>query len=208
MYPNDPTPPQSPLPADYLNQIAPQAPKKQLFQFGIRQVLLIGVALIILVSILVVIANAISAGKTDPLKHLSARLTATQIVVTDAQANLKSSKLRSLNSNLKLYMTNTNRDIEKPLLSAGIDIKKPNKAIAATEATTDLTTRLEDARLNAVFDATYAREMTYQLGTLMTLMNQIYKSTSNTELKTFLKSAYDSLQPTQESFAGFSGVAY
>lgn len=165
---------------------------------------MIGGALVVLVIILAVIVGNITGAKRDPLEHLSARLTATQTVVAAAQPNLKSSELRSLNSNLNLYMTNTNRDITAPLTSAGINVKKLSKSIVASESTTDLSARLEDARLNAVFDRTYSREMAYQLGTLMTLMNQIYKSTNNAQLKTFLESAYTNLKPTQESFANFT----
>ena len=204
MYPNQPTPPPSQLPTDYLNQIAPQAPKRSPFSFGLKQIIIIGGALVVLVIILALIVNTFSTGSRGPMEHLSARLTATETVITNAQANLKSSKLRSLNSNLKLYMTNTNRDIVAPLESAGIDIKKLDKKIIAEESTEALAARLEDARLNAVYDRTYAREMTYQLGTLLTLMNQIYTSTKSTELKTFLKSAYDNLRPTQESLGNFS----
>lgn len=206
MYPSQPTPPQAPLPTDYLNQIAPQAPKKSVFNFGARQIIMIGAALVILVITLSVVMNAITSGKREPLEHLSARLTATQTVVTNAQVNLKSSKLRSLNGNLKLYMTNTNRDIAAPLLTVGVDTKKLSKSIVAAESTTALSARLEDARLNAVFDRTYAREMTYQLGTLMTTMNEIYKSTSNAALKTVLETSYDNLKPTQASFANFSSA--
>ncbi|HEY8886469.1 MAG TPA: hypothetical protein VIM31_03155 [Candidatus Microsaccharimonas sp.] len=204
-YPPQPSAPTN-LPTDYLNQIAPQAPKKPLFSFGIKQLLIIGAALVVLVIILAVVVGNVASGKKDPLEHLSARLTATQAVVTASQPNLKSSELRSLNSNLNLYMTNTNRDITAPLTSAGINVKKLSKPIVTSESTTALSARLEDARLNAVFDRTYAREMTYQLGTLMTLMNQIYTSTSNAALKTFLESAYNNLKPTQESFANFTAT--
>ena len=211
MYPNQPPqtpfPPQQPeqqVPVDYLNQISPQAPKKSMFSFGIKQVIIIGAALVILMLILVGIVNSLAGGKKEPLEQLSARLTATELVAVDAQANLKSSKLRSLNSNLKLYMTNTNRDVVAPLESADINVTKLSAKVIEAESTAALSERLENARLNAVFDRTYAREMAYQLGTLMTLMNQIYSSSSNTELKAFIKSAYDNLKPTQESFANFT----
>jgi len=199
-----PTP--SELPSDYLNQIAPQAPKKQLFQFGLKQLILIGIALVVLVSVLAIIATNIGGSQKEPLQRLAVRLTATQAVVTSAQPNLKSSELRSLNSNLKLYMTNTNRDITPSLVAAGIETEKPDKKIVALESTATMSGRLEDARLNAVFDRTYAREMAYQLGTIMTLMSENYNSTSDPALKTFLKSAYDNLKPTQESFANFSAL--
>ena len=206
MYPNQPPTPQAPLPTDYLNQIAPQTPKKPLFTFGIKQLILIGAGLVVLVIILAIVIGSITGSKKDPVEHLAARLTATQAVANDAQANLKSSQLRSANSNLKLYMTNTNRDIVAPLMAVGINSAKISKSITTAESTAALSARLEDARLNAVYDATYAREMAYQLGTTLTLMNQIYKSTGSASLKTFLKSAYTNLQPIQETFSNYSSA--
>ena len=202
MYPNQPTPPQ--LPTDYLNQIAPQAPKKQIFKLGIKQILVVGAALIVLIIVLSVVVNAVNGSKSGPLEHLAARLSATQTIVTAAQSNLKSSELRSVNSNLNLYLTNTNRDIAAPLLAQGVNVTKLDTNIVTAESTAALAARLEDARLNAVYDSHYATEMTYQLSTLLTLMSQIYSSTSNVQLKAFVKSAYDNLKPTEESFSKFS----
>jgi hypothetical protein len=194
----------TPLPTDYLNQIAPQVPKKPIFSFGLRQIIMIGVVLVVLVIILAIVINSVTGNSRSPLEHLSARLTTTQAVATSAQTNLKSSELRSLNSNLKLYLTNTNRDITAPLLLAGVNSLKLDKKTVLAESTVAMSARLEDARLNGVFDSTYAREMTYQLGQTMTLMDQIYNSTGNTKLKTFLQTAYGSLKPTQASFANFT----
>ncbi|RWZ78421.1 MAG: hypothetical protein EOT05_01520 [Candidatus Microsaccharimonas sossegonensis] len=208
--PQTPAPTPTPLPVegyapvDYLNQIAPQETKRPPFTFGIKHLLVIGGGLIVFVIILAIIVNSLAGGNKTSLERLSARLIATQTVVSAAQPNLKSSELRSLNSNLNLYLTNTNRDITAPLTSAGINVTKLSKSIVTSESTSALSARLEDARLNAVFDRTYAREMTYQLGNIMTLMNQIYKSTNNVQLKTFLESAYNNLKPTQASFANFT----
>jgi len=208
MYPNDPqqppTQPQPSAPLDYLNQIAPQAPKKQFFKFGIPQILLILVAVIALFITLAAVSSAVANSKKAPLERLTTRLDATQKIVSSAQGELQSSKLRSLNSNLALYLTNTHRDIAQPLLNAGIETSKIDKELIASESTTALAGRLEDARLNAVYDRTYAREMAYQLGTILTLMKETYNGTSSASLKTFLSTAYDNLAPTQESFANFS----
>jgi len=208
--PQEPTPAPSAAPvpstapADYLSQIAPQTQTKAPFTFGIKQILIISAILIVLVIILVQVVGAVANSSKRPLQQLSARLTTTEKIATESQANLKSSTLRSLNSNLKLYLANTNRDIGAPLLAAGVDSTKLSAAIVAAESATDLQGRLVDARLNAVFDRTYAREMTYQLGTIMTLLSETYNASSSASVREFLKSAYDNLKPTQESFANFS----
>jgi len=209
MYPNQQTPfppSQAPLPSDYLNQIAPQGPKKTGFTFGLKQIIIIGAALVILMIIISVVVGGVASSGKEPLERLAARYAATEAVAVASQPNLKSSKLRSVNSTLKLNMTNTNRDIAAPLLAVGVNTAKLSKSVIASEDTTELSARLEDARLNAVFDRTYAREMAYQLGTLLTLLEQIYSSTSDAELQTFLKTSYDNLKPTQESFANFSSA--
>lgn len=204
--PPQPTPPPVPSSPNYLDQIAPQAPKKDLFKFGPKLLILVLGIIILLVGIMAFAFNASNTAKKQPLETLYARLTTTETIATAAQTKLKSSELRSLNSNLKIYLANTNRDVADPLLAAGIDVKKISKTVTAAESPDEINARLEDARLNAVYDRTYAREMAYQLDTLITLMKQIYKSTSSTKLKEFLQATFDSLEPTQKSFEAFNAA--
>lgn len=189
---------------DYLNQIAPQSPKKGWLtkKHKIAAAVLVGV--ILLVIIMGIIAN--SSNNTSPAKTLAARLAATETIVGDAQSQLKSSELRTLNSNLKIYLTNTNRDIVAPLKSAGIDATKIDAKITAKESGAAITAALEEARLNAVYDRTYAREIAYQLEKIVLLMRQLYSSTNKTSLKTFLDSAYKNLEPTQKAFSEFNAA--
>ncbi|MFY9228294.1 MAG: hypothetical protein WAO28_03135 [Candidatus Microsaccharimonas sp.] len=208
MNPNQPQspPPNIPNPssADYLNQIAPKTSRLPRFQLGPKLFLMIGGVLVLLVIILSISVNSIAAGQRRPLEKLAARLQSTETVVKDAQVNLKSSQLRSLNSELKLFMADTNRDLADPLKLAGVDVKKLSATAVKNESTTELTDRLEDARLNAIYDRTYAREMAYRLDTIITLMEQIYDSTSSTSLKTFLETTYKKLEPTQKTFSDFN----
>lgn len=206
MYPNQtPTPPTPP--PDYLNQIAPQAPRALPFKVGPKLFIIIGVVLVLLVSIIAITLNTVNSAQQEPLQTLSARLTTTQTIVNDAQANLKSSQLRSLNSNLAIYLTNTTRDMSEPLLNNGVNTEKLPDSVLKAESGDAMSARLEDARLNAVFDRTYAREMTYQLGTTLALMKQIRNSTSSPSLKTFLDTAITNLEPTQASFASFDAAS-
>lgn len=210
--PAQPVMPQSPLPqpsapnVDYLNQIAPKKPKKLRFKFGPKMIAILGGILVVVVIIISITVNVIANARREPVEHLSARLTTTQEIVSDAQDNLKSSQLRSLNSNLKIYLTNTNRDIATPLANVGVKPDKISKSILAEESGDALTAKLEDARLNVDYDRTYAREMAYKLEQTMILMQQIYKSTSSKSLKSFLENAYTNLEPTQKSFADFNAA--
>lgn len=198
------SPPQPNLSTNYLDQIAPQIVKKMPFNLSKRQLTLGAglLAAILIVIILVIVVNLGSNKK--PLEQLAARLQSTETIAKAADTNIKSSQLRALNSNLTIYLTNTNRDIAAPLLEVKIDVTKLDKTVIADEAGTDIIARLNDARLNAVYDSTYAREIAFRLGTTVALMQQINGSTSNKDLKSFLGSAITNLQPTQKAFTDFN----
>lgn len=189
---------------DYLNQIAPQAPKKA----GLNRLQLIVISVTVLLVLLTVIlgVSVNTKGSTAPEKTLAARLIATEKIAAAAQANLKSSQLRTLNSNLQIYLANTNRDIAKPLSNVGVNVAKLDPKVVALESGKKITTTLEDARLNAVYDRTYAREISYQLETIVVLMRQVYKSTTSVSLKAFLDNAFTNLEPTQKQFSEFNAA--
>lgn len=191
--------------SNYLDQIAPKQEKASVVQ-RLRPIHMIagGVILIVLIMIIVGIVSVAANGPRTSLAHLAARLQTTSTLANDATEILKSSELRSLNSNLKIYLTNTNRDIAEPFLDAGVNVENINTSIAAQEAGTDIASRLEDARLNAIFDRTYAREMAYQLDTILTLMKKSYDSTGNDSVKTVLETSYTNLSPIQEAFEVFN----
>jgi hypothetical protein len=208
MYPEQPsTPPQPPVQSpDYLNQIAPEAPRTMPFKFGPKLLIIAAAILVVLIIIVSITVNVIVEAQRQPLQQLAARLTTTETIANDAQPNLKSSQLRSLNSNLKIYLTNTNRDIGQPLSSGGVNAATLPESILTKESGNALSTTLEDARLNAVFDRTYAREMTYVLGNTLALMIQIRSSTGSTELRSFLDSAIADLTLIHESFSDFDAA--
>lgn len=207
MYPDQqtpitPTPP--PTPMDYLNQIAPQAPKKS--PFSPIRLIMIAAGVLVLVLIITFLSTLFSHSNKPSIEHLSARLQTTSSIASKAQSNIKDSSLQALNVTLQLYLSNTNRTITTPLKDDGVDTANLDKSIVSAEAGTAITAKLEDARLNAIFDNTYANEMAYQLSTTINLMQQIYNTTSNTELKTFLAQAYKNLTPIQKEFSTFNST--
>lgn len=202
MNPNQP--PQRP--DQYLDTIAAQAQPPKPAPFIPRKVLYGGGIAIILAIILIVFGTIFGSSQRGSAEVLLARLNATQPIVEDAQSKLNSSQLRSLNSGLSIYFTNTLRDSAELFSNVGVEANSlpTNVVEKEAEATTALTERLEDARLNAIFDRTYALEMDYRLATIMTLMQETYNSTSNEELRSYLTEAYDNLETTQQAFADFN----
>lgn len=201
MYPNDNQLP--PTPIDYLNQIAPKATPK-ISPFRGKPIIAYGLIAIIVLIILISIGNLFNG--VNPSEQLAARLIATQSVATDADSKIKSEQLLNFNSNLNIYLINTIRDIAPILAKDNIDTEKLSSSVTSAESTTQLMATLEDARLNAEYDRTYAREMSYKLDTILTLMRQIYENTGNSDLKTFLENSYKNLVPTQKQFADFNAA--
>ena len=193
-------------PIDYLNQIAP-APQKPGLNKASLAVVIIGILLVL--ALVVGFLMFISGGSSSPkvtTQTLAARLQATQEVSDKSQVNIKSSELRGINSTLKVILTNANRDITAPLAANSIDIKKLDKTIVAKEKADSITADLEDARLNAVFDDTYAREMSFKLTTISILMDQINSKTNSPTMKDYLLKTKTDLQPITQQLDEFNST--
>lgn len=197
-------PQQTDLPHDYLDQIATPNKQPGMDNKLFLSVVIGGVLIAILVGIFLIFSSMSS--KPAALQTLGLRLETIQKVSNNSQKTIKSGKLRTINSNLTLYLTNTNRDLALQLTSSNIDLKKIDKKEIVKESGDELTKKLEDARLNVVFDRTYANELTYQLETVDVLMNQVYKSTKSKSLKTFLESSNNGLKSLKKQFSEFNAT--
>ncbi|NCO10834.1 protein phosphatase CheZ [Candidatus Saccharibacteria bacterium] len=196
--------PNQQVPANYLDQIATKPQKNGLVSSKFRKIFIVLGGLVIAVIILSIIGALSGGGRSDAWYQLVARLNATAEVADSSNGKIKSSQLRSLNSEIRIFITNTNRDITGPLDKMKIDPKKVPEKIATNESAQPMLDRLEDARLNAVYDRTYAREMTYQLALILSQLRQMYDSASDEETKAFLETAFDNLQATHTSLANYS----
>lgn len=197
---------QEQYPVDYLNQISSQPQKSGLTNnkfFLLLGGLLVGVVIIAI--ILLALAGA-AGGPKEKMQILAARLQSLQTIASDAQKTIKSGQLRTTNSNLTIFLTNANRDIAEPLAEVDIDVSKLDEEIVAQESGEELAATLEDARLNAVYDRTYAREMSYQLDKLSVLIREIYNATNNTAFKTFLENTNTNLESLREQFSEFNAT--
>jgi len=190
--------------SDYLNQIATPAPVKTMNPMVLWG--LIGGLLVLVILVVVFVSSAAGGGSTSSLAGVAAKINNLKTVSEAAQKNIQSGELRSLNGNLTLVLTNADRDLAEPLKAKKIKLtdKKSSAVAKVTSEFEALGTRLEDARLNAVYDRTYAREMTYALKTLHNDMGQLYKSSGSTDLKNILNTTDTNLEPLVDSFSRFN----
>lgn len=196
--------PQQELPPNYLDEIAPQTQKRSFVINKTRLIVLIGILAVVIMSVLALIVGQINSARVQPWERLTARLASTDKIVGSSEGKIKNSQLRSTNSSLNILLTNTQRDLATPLATIGINSKKLMPSIISDESSDEMLARLEDARLNAKYDSTYAREMSYQLSNLLTLLQQLYSSSSNTKNQDFLQTTYDNFAPVQKTLSEFS----
>lgn len=196
---------QPPIPANYLDQIATK-PQRKLDMFR-KKPILTGLLLgFFIITVVLLIISGIVASRGHSLEYLAARLVSTEEITTDATSKIKSSKLKALNSSLNSYLTNAIRDVTPILKDENINIDKLDKKITAAESNTEILAKLEDARLNAVYDRTYASEMAYQLDTILTLSTEVYNNSNNDDLKTALRTIYSNLNDIQKQLADYSSA--
>lgn len=191
---------------DYLDQIS-SVPRQQ--KSGNDKLFFAVIVVALLAALAVGLFAFLNSGSnnTSDMSRLSVRLKNLQAISDSSQKNIVSSNLRGTNTNLSLLLTNINRDIETPLTTLGVDPTKLDAKIIASEDTTKITERLENARLNATFDRIYTLEMTYQLETLMVLVQQIESNTKSGATKEFLADTYQKIEPIQKQFANFSSAS-
>lgn len=188
------------LPVDYLDQIAPK--KHASNSLFTKKPLIIGLILAVIIAIILMLLSA-NSGNSKSTSTLAARLKVTSEIAVDATKKIKSSKLDAINSDLKIYLTNTIRDITAILAKDNIKMSELSKELLAAEARPTIIADLEDARLNNIYDRTYSLKMYYQLKSISTLMTSLGKSTNSKSLKTFLDTSETNLAPIQKSLADF-----
>lgn len=190
-------------PIDYLDSIStvPRGVKK-----GPPDLIFFGAIIAVLLASLLLGAFVIF-GRGDTTKDnwstLSVKLVNLDKIADASQKNIASSELRATNTRLTLALTNATHDIDPFLTAHEVDSAKPDPKVTAKENTDELEATLEDARLNAIFNRTYAREMSYQLDTALILLKQLESKTKNKDQQKFLTTTYSDLLPLQERFANF-----
>ncbi len=198
--------PNQPLPPSYLDQIAAKPQKKSFLTGNPRVIAIIAGALLLLTIASSITVSLVNNSRKEPWNVLVVRLETAEKVASSASSNLKSSQLRSLNSELKLFLANTNRDLKEPLATLKIDNSTIPKSVIEEESADGILERLESARLNAAYDRTYVREMTYQISQVLLSLQQAYEVSSKVETKDYLDNTYKSLQITHQSLSNYSST--
>lgn len=196
MQPNDPFQP-APNGIDYLNQIATPAPAAG-FDKKTKLILIIfGIIGIVSLAFIFFMMSAQKNTGPSPLT-LAGRLQKLQTISTTYGKKLRTTSLQDTNSSLSAVLTTANQSISAPLAAYSIDATKQAKQIAALDPATTLTKTLDEAYLNSTLDATYAREMNFQLEDTIVMMKRLLRATTSKSMKDFLETTIPSLENLQK----------
>lgn len=189
--------------------------KPGLFSFNIPPVvkkILIGVGIALGLLIIIAIIAGLASGGGDKERDYVDKiyLRTSHLVEETGTYNkvVKSSQLRSMGTSLLSVLTETQYSIANILKNdfgvSNIETPKSEKTTEEENAVmAEYLNNLENARLNGILDRVYARELTYQIGMVLSLEHEAYARTDKSSLKSALASSMDNLNQLYEQFGDF-----
>ncbi|MDR0397634.1 MAG: hypothetical protein LBH36_00400 [Candidatus Nomurabacteria bacterium] len=199
-----PLPPEDQLGASYLDKISSKTVAKDSLFSG-RMLVLIGILVCTIIGTIgIMIASGGESPKTSS-ETLYLRATNLQKTATNYHKFLKSSSLRAANTTFQVQLTDLIQNLKSELEKINIKVDKIGKELKADESTRieKINDALEDSRLNVRLDRDYAKEMSFQLNLMISLMQKIEKSAKK-DYKTMLETARPKLQSISEHFSQFT----
>lgn len=186
---------------DYLNQIAPKQSNS-----GMSNKLFFIIIGIVVFLAMIVGAMVFSSGSdnTDKVLTLAIKTGQLQTITTGANERITSNKLQVTNSSLDLHLNNIGRELAEPLLAEGVNLEELIESSIEGGDNAELLETLDEARLNAVYDRVYAREMSYELAVMFALVSEIEIETTDPDILKTLADLRKNLTPIREELAGFN----
>jgi len=189
---------------DYLNSIA--TPQRSAMISPVKLWSIIGGVLIAIVIIFFIFVNASKgASPTDKFILYQYRLAqVSSIAKTDANL-IKNSELRALSGSMNSILVGALAESNDHLSSFGLKkAKEPAKDAPIVKEFSVLSSKLENADLNNNFDQVYAREMAYQMATLLAQINAIEKASSSKNVKASLETAKTNIEPYVTQYSDYN----
>ncbi|MCA9341619.1 hypothetical protein KC952_03750 [Candidatus Saccharibacteria bacterium] len=188
------------LDASYLDQIAAPAQQKIMNPFILWG--LIGGALLIVIIFIMVLFSSGQPSSAQRMNNFLFRVDALNSLVKDSQKTIRNPKLHTANGSLSSILTSIQTETTKFLNKSGSSDKKvrlkPPKGSPILAEYIQINKKIDEARLNAIFDRVYAREVAYQIAKLRTEMVPIYKDTSSKKIREFLENSDKDLKALSE----------
>ncbi len=207
----------------YLDTIAKDtrsasSPKKSLFGLDsiksplAKKILLGAGVAIILIMIIGIIVGIINGSGNKEQEYTNKIYLRSSLFVKETPAYtklVKSSKLRSMGTSLISVLNETQYSLIT-ILKDDFGIKNPekpeNEKILEEENNimAEYLSNLENAHLNGLLDRTYLRELTFQIGTLISLEHEALSVAKNSRLESALNTSIENLNQLYEQFQDYN----
>lgn len=194
---------------DYLNQLSGEGKNSE--QFNPKIVIGGIIGFIVLAAAMMFLIFSSSGGPAGPGPEVTLYKTivGTAEITDDSKKKLHSSDLVSINSSIDILLLNSITGMIKPLSKSGIDADKLESEAQKEEEFAEPMKKLEDARLNAVYDRAYLRIIDFRIDSILLLVEKVNKTSGNSDLKKYLSKTKSDLEVIDKALEEFkkSGAA-
>lgn len=189
---------------DYLNSMSGTSPN----QFSKKFIAIASGAIILTLGLAGALFALTPKQDNSPAATLSTVYTImadTQEVTKSAGKNIKNSKLRGINSSLDTVLLSTMQSLESPLESSGSKASTLRSAAKKPPIRDEeLRQKLEEARLQVMYDRVYLMQMEFKVQEIMRQIEYVYNRTGSETTKQTLEKGHGSLKSIKDSIDGFS----
>lgn len=193
---------------DYLGGIAPQQPKSGITIAGFtlsKRALMVaigGTIALLLAAMLMIFSQKPQAVSQLNESNFYSHLIRTQEITKDGKKNIKNSQLRAHNGTLQTLLVGSASEMATPLQKSGMDPKKlESEAKKPSDEDKKLLSGLNDARLNAVYDRAYVREMTHRLNIMLLMLDRIEKINTRESMQNYVKATRPKLKDIHKAIS-------
>ena len=167
---------------------------------------LIAVILLVVVSSILGQSGTRAKTLTETLHVRLTNLTKNGGPIDKYSKELNSSSLRALAGGLRANLSNVSRDLENLLPDLNINPGSISSKVTEDETThlAELNDTLERARLNALLNRDFSREMTLQIASILSIQSELRERTSNRALVELLERSTASLEILEVEFTEYT----
>ncbi|HET6622512.1 MAG TPA: hypothetical protein VFG56_01110 [Candidatus Saccharimonadales bacterium] len=122
----------------------------------------------------------------DQLNQLSIQLADLKNLTTESRDNLRAEATINLNSELQLTLTS-----DQMALSSELGIGAPDEEAMQAATDSQAASQLATAKTDGTYDKTYKKIVTQKLSAIAAQAADVYKSSSNDQVKNSMQSVYD-----------------
>ncbi len=210
MQPNQPSPlpPLPPQPAEfrgseYLDQIAAPTQTKTMKPWQLW-----GLIAGVLVFVVIVFFLILGSGGPSPTERYVSylhRVEALRDITSKSGKTIQDSSLRGVNASTSSILGTAGQEGESLLSAVNLkSLPASSKTGAVSIEYEKLGTTLNDARLNAIYDQVYSREIGFQISKLRNEIKSIRQATKSSSLRSYLDKTDKNLTPLASQLSEFN----